>query len=201
MCGAACFTSASSVWSRQLLSESGFNAVLCFGRRRLPERRFQSQQCELLMLLLSLAKCVATGGLYIGEGGHPACIGGQTRSLPAAQNLYTRIFLKAGWTVNLLLRALSSAYFVWRCHPETLPGHITKVTFGTLVTLQKKKKNLNLREWLFIFQYFCGIFVGKLYEVELFCRYRIWNISSELSFIYTRTAMTRFKVKFWCVAN
>lgn len=48
---------------------------------------------------------------------------------------------------------------------------------------------------------FCGIFVGKLNEVELFCRYRIWNISSELNFIYTRTVMTRFKVKFWCVAN
>lgn len=75
-------------------------------------------------------------------------------------------------------------------------GHIWHIGYSS-----KKKKNLNLREWLFIFQYFCGIFVGKLYEVELFCRYRIWNISSEWNFIYTRTVMTRFKVKFWCVAN
>lgn len=127
----------------------------------MPERRFQSQQCELLMLLLWLAKCVATGGLYIGEGGHPACIGGQTRSLPAAQNLYTRFFLKAGWTVKLLLRALSSAYFVWRCHPETLPGHITKVTFGTLVTLQKKKKKPEFKGMVIYLSVFLWHFCRK----------------------------------------
>lgn len=53
---------------------------LCFGRRRLPERRFQSQQCELLSLLLSLTKSVTTGGLYVCEGGHRPCVSGQTRS-------------------------------------------------------------------------------------------------------------------------
>lgn len=59
MCDAACITSASWVWSRQPLSWSGFIAALCFGRRRLSERRFQSQQCELLILLLLLTKSVA----------------------------------------------------------------------------------------------------------------------------------------------
>lgn len=59
----------------------------------------------------------ATGGLQVFEGGLHACNGGQTRSLPAAENVQTRFILKTGWRVKLLLRVLNSAYFVWRCRP------------------------------------------------------------------------------------
>lgn len=69
---------------------------LCFGRRQLPERRFQSQQCELLSLLLSLTKSVATGGLYVCEGGHRPCVNGQTGSWPAVQNNTHQVLPESG---------------------------------------------------------------------------------------------------------
>lgn len=75
MCDAACFTSASLVWSKQLLSESGFIAVSVLG-----EDGCLREDSKVSSLLLSLTKFVATGGLYICEGGHRPCVSGQTGS-------------------------------------------------------------------------------------------------------------------------
>lgn len=71
---------------------------LCFGRRRLPERRFQSQQCELLSQLLSLTKSVATRGLYV-----PVSVVRPDLNL-LYKIIHTRFFLKAGRRGKLLLR-------------------------------------------------------------------------------------------------